>query len=69
MHVDFLRSALGLPFPARPLKVPHQLLLLGVHRDDGVVGAVKLVDAGVDILKLRIAIEVLSAFPCFPIRL
>jgi len=67
MHVDFLWSALGLPFSPRILKIADQFLLFGIDRDHGLFGPLKLLDAGRDILKLRIPIGLRAACPRFSI--
>src|SRR6266540_767475 len=49
---------ISLPSPVSPwiLEVSHFLLLLGVHRNDGVISAHKALDLVVDVTKLRVAL-------------
>ena len=52
------RLALGPPFPARVLELTDQLLLLGVHADHRIRGALMGLDLLVDVPELRIAVRV-----------
>src|SRR6478752_2397775 len=70
MNVDELRPALATPFPAVVLEIAHQfLLLLRVDRYDRFVRRQERRRLRVDVLKLRVAIDVLAAFSCLVVRL
>ena len=58
MRAGSRRLALGPPFPARVLELADQLLLLGVHADHRVRGALVGLDLLVDVPELRIAVRV-----------
>src|ERR1700751_731020 len=69
MNVDELRPALATPFPAVVLEIAHQFLLLRVYRYDRFVRRQERRRLRVDVLKLRVAIDVLAAFSCLVVRL
>src|SRR6478736_6296466 len=69
MNVDELRPALATPFPAVVLEIAHQFLLLRVDRYDRFVRRQERRRLRVDVLKLRVAIDVLAAFSCLVVRL
>src|SRR6201982_899283 len=69
MNVDELRPAWATPFPAVVLEIAHQFLLLRVDRYDRFVRRQERRGLRVDILKLRVAIDVLAAFSCLVVRL
>ena len=58
----FFRLALGLPLPATVLERADEFLFLGIHRDHRLAALLKALDRGVDILELRIAVRMRSAF-------
>jgi hypothetical protein len=53
--------ALGVPLTPGILEVPHQLLLLSVHRNHGLIALLELLGAPRNVLELRVAIRVLRA--------
>ncbi len=61
--------ALGLPFFARILEFSHQLLLLRIHRDDGLVPPLKGPHLAVDVLELIVPVRVRRAFAGFAVGL
>src|ERR1700741_3061727 len=69
MNVDELRPALATPFPAVVLEIAHQFLLLRVDRYNRFVRRQERRRLRVDVLKLRVAIDVLAAFSCLVVRL
>src|SRR5206468_5963264 len=62
MDLDLFGLALGLPLPPAILERTDELLLLGIHRDHRLAALLKAIDHGVDVLELRIAIRMRSAF-------
>ena len=62
MNVDQFGLAFGTPFPAVVLEIAHQFLLFRVDRDDRLVRRQERLGLRVDVLKLRVAIDVLAAF-------
>ena len=52
MNPNLLRIALGPKLSASVREVPHQLLLLGIHRDDWLTLLEEAPDLAVDMLKL-----------------
>src|ERR1700746_3740435 len=69
MNVDELRPALATPFPAVVLEIPLQFLLLRVDRYGRFVRRQERRRLRVDVLKLRVAIDVLATFSCLVVRL
>lgn len=69
MNVDELRPALATRFPAVVLEIAYQFLLLRVDRYDRFVRRQDRRGLRVDVLKLRVAIDVLAAFSCLVVRL
>src|ERR1700740_3603381 len=69
MNVDELRPALATPFPAVVLEIAHQFLLLRVDRYGRFVRRKERRGLRVDVLKLRVAIDVLAAFSSLVVRL
>ena len=69
MNIDAFRCSFGLPFPAVVLEIAHQFLLFRIHRNDGFVRRQERRGLRVDVLKLRVAIDVLAAFSCLVVRL
>jgi len=63
VHVDRLGPALATPFPAVVLEIADQFLLLGVDRHHWLTRRQELQGLRVDVLELRVAIDVLAAFP------
>src|SRR5208282_1529959 len=59
MYPHLLRVSLE---PKLSAPVPHQLLLLGIHRDDRLTLPQEVSDLAVDMLKLSIAIRMRRAF-------
>ena len=69
VDAHLLRPAGRLPFsPAIP-EIPDQFLLLGVDRDDRLLMLQETIRRGIEVLKLRVAIEVRRAFMALPRRL
>src|ERR1700674_4165331 len=62
MHPLLFRVPLEPKLSAPVFKVPHQLLLLGIHRDDRLTLLQEASDLLVDMLKLSIAIRMRRAF-------
>src|SRR6266446_6313115 len=58
IYIDQFRRSLGLPFRTGVLEIPDQLLLLGVHRDHGLIPLLELGHLSVDVFKLGIAVRV-----------
>lgn len=69
MHPDVLRIPVGAQLAARVLVGADELLLLRVHRDDGLVRVELVTDGFVDVFELRVPIRMLRAFEAFAIRL
>ena len=69
MNVDELGPAFAAPFPAVVLEIAHQFLLFRVDRDDRLVRRQERRGLRVDVLKLRVAIDVLAAFSCLAVGL
>jgi hypothetical protein len=61
MHQRGRRAALGPPLPARVAEVPDELLLLGVHADHRVCGALVGLDLPVYVAELAVPVRVLLA--------
>src|SRR5262249_45611250 len=59
VNADFLRRPFGAPLPAWVLEIPHQLLLLRVHRDHRLAALLKAPRLGVDVLELGVAVGML----------
>src|SRR5246127_2376125 len=62
MYPHLLRVSLEPKLSAPVFEVPHQLLLLGIHRDDRLTLPQEASDLAVDMLKLSIAIRMRRAF-------
>src|ERR1700692_3884554 len=62
MYPHLLRVPLGPNLSAPVFEVPHQLLLLGIHRDDRLTLPQEAPDLAVNMFKLSIAIRVRRAF-------
>src|ERR1700740_2229924 len=62
MYPPLLRVSLEPKLSAPVFEVPHQLLLLGIHRDDRLTLPQEASDLAVDMLKLSIAIRMRRAF-------
>lgn len=56
VHPHGGRLARGMPLLPGILEVPHQLLLLGVHRDHGLTALLELLGAPRNVLELRVAV-------------
>ncbi len=69
VDIDELRLALGAPLATMVLEITDQFLALGVDRDDRLIGAEEVHRLVVDIPKLRVAIDVVAAFPCLAVGL
>ena len=69
VDVDLFGLALGVRFPAVVLEIAHQFLLFGIGRDDRLLRRQERLGLLVDVVKLRVAIDVLAAFPCLAVRL
>src|SRR5262249_5182715 len=63
VNVDALRLTLGAPLAAVVLEITHEFLALGVDRDDRLIGEQELDGLVVDVTKLCVAIDVVTAFP------
>jgi hypothetical protein len=57
--VDLDRLSLGRPLTPAVLELADQLLLLGIHRDDRLLGGQRTSNGVVDVVKLRVAIRVI----------
>src|SRR5208337_4393648 len=68
VNLHFFGLPFRLPFLAAILKIPHQLFLLGVHRNDRLMASQKSLYPAIDILKLGISIWMTCAFKRFGIR-
>jgi len=68
MDVDGFRSAFRTPLPAVVLEIAHEFLLLGVNRNDWLVRGQERLGLRVDVLELRIAIDVFAAFARLAVR-
>src|SRR2546428_414624 len=62
MNIDLFGVSLGVPLAAGIFKGPDQLLLLGIHRDNGLFGTLKALDTLTHVVELRIAVWVGCAF-------
>src|SRR5580700_11678788 len=62
MYPHLLRGSLEPKLSAPVFEVPHQLLLLGIHRDDRLTLPQEASDLAVDMFKLSIAIRMRRAF-------
>src|SRR5881397_2696584 len=69
MDSNLFRLSLRSPFLPAILEVSDQLLLLGVHGDDGVLRPQILLGLAADVLKLPISIRVRRPFDCLAVRL
>ncbi len=67
--IHLFRLALSLPLPTSILEPPNQFLLLGVHRNDWETRLLELLNLLGNIMKLRIAVWMFSAFARFSVRL
>jgi len=63
VNLDRFGPAGGTPGPAIVLEIAHQFLLLRIDRDDRLARCQERLGLGVDIAKLRVAIDVVAAFP------
>ncbi len=52
-----------------PLEIAYQLLLFRINRNDRFVRRQKRLGLRIDVMKLRVAIDVLAAFSCLAVRL
>src|SRR5450631_1759548 len=69
VDVDLLRRAVAPPFAAVVLEIAYQFLLFCINRNDWLVCRQKRLGLGIDVIKLRVAIDVLAAFSCLAVRL
>ena len=69
VHQNSPGMSLASPFPACILEIPNQFLLLGVHRNNRLAGAVLSNGLPIDVFKLCIAVRVLLAFTRFAVGL
>ena len=69
MDFDFLRVPLGTPLSARVAKIAHQLFLFRIHRDDWLASRQESLGLRIDVLKLRVPVDVLSSFSRLAVRL
>ena len=61
MHPHLLGIALGPQFPTTVLEVANKLLLLGIHGNRRLLLGLERLDAGIDVLKLGIAVRVMAS--------
>src|SRR5450759_2249064 len=69
IHVDLLWISLWTPFLPTVLELPDQFFLLGINRNYRLPSTHRFFCSGVYILKLCVAIRVVSSFKCFTIAL
>ena len=69
LAADLHRLSLGMPFPPRILEISDQFLFLRVDRYHRLPPFLKRLDVLVDMLKLRIAVGMGTAFLRFPVGL
>src|ERR1700737_2929678 len=69
MNVDSFRVPLRSPFAAIVFKIANKLLFLCVARNDRLMGFKERLGLAIDILKLGVSINVLSAFLGFSVCL
>jgi len=69
VHAHSLRRPFRAPLSTGILEVPHQLLLLGVHRDDRLTPLLSAVNLVVEVVELRVSIGVLGPLPRLAVRL
>src|SRR6516162_603478 len=69
MHANLFGLSLRAPFAASVLKVAHQLLLLGIHRNHRLPARQVLLHFLVEVPKLSVAIGMLRTFQGLAIRL
>jgi hypothetical protein len=69
VDIRFYWLAFRVPFPAPILEVADQFFLLAIDGDHGVSGLLVLLDLRVDMAKLGVPVDVLSAFFGLDIRL
>ena len=62
VNIDELGLALGVPFAAVVLEIPHEFLALSVDRDDRLISAEEVDGLVVDVTKLCVAVDVVAAF-------
>ena len=60
MDLNLLRRSLRAPLGTSLFEVANQFLLLGIHRDDRIAKALKLLHLSVNVFKLGITIRVRS---------
>ena len=61
MRLNRFRAPLRPPLAAAVFVIPHQFLLLGVHRDGRLRELEEFLDLGIDVLELRIAVRMRRA--------
>jgi hypothetical protein len=66
---DPFRLPLRLPLPARILEIPHQFLLLRVHRDDRLSSPLEGAHLAGDVFKLSIPVGMAAPLPGLAIGL
>ena len=69
VDVDELGRSIAPPFPAVVLEIAYQFLLFCINRNDRFVRRQKCFGLRIDVMKLRVAIDVLAAFSCLAVRL
>ena len=69
MDIDQLRLALGAPLPTVVLEIAHQFLLFRIDRDDRLVRGQEPLGLVVDVVELRVTIDVSTAFFDFAVGL
>src|SRR6516225_4833577 len=62
MNIDRFRRAFWSPLAAIVFEIPYGLFLLGVDRYDRIIGGQEGLGLRINVLKLRVAIDVLAAF-------
>jgi len=69
VDIDQLWLALGAPLPTVVLEIAHQFLLFRINRDDRLVRGQEPLGLVVDIVELRVTIDVSTAFFDFAVGL
>src|SRR5499426_4535384 len=69
MYVDEFGLTLGAPLATIVLEITDQFLALSVDRDDRLSRAEEVDRLRVDVTKLCVAIDVVTAFPCLAVCL
>jgi hypothetical protein len=64
MDVDKLGPSFATPFPAVVLEIAYQFLLFRINRNDRIGRRQKCLGLRIDVLKLRVPIDVPAAFSC-----